>query len=485
MLQLSQAAAQDLRSDLFGGVAARATPCVFGLRGYSPLIRDAPGRAKSSHGGCFPRIAERAQALLTLREMTERSPSILKPGDVLEGKYVLRSHLGGGGMGSVFLAEHSALQRTVAIKILHPELTVYPENLHRIRDEAIAACHVRSPHCVAVFDYGALPDGTPYLVMEHVPGRPLGRLIAEEDLPLPRAMDLFDQILSALGATHDSGLVHADVKSDNFLVELTDEGDHVTMIDFGLSHTLGMPSGIELEDGERVVSGTPEYMAPEILRGAPALRSSDLYGAGVILYELLTGSMPFCGESATETALRHASEEVVPPSVRRPDRELSPALDRLVLRALAKEPEERFRDAATFSRALHAAAGLSRRAPARPGRPIRAIPPMLGRRRRAISSPAALARRRASAPPTEPSARRGEPPPDDEVHPRRRLARASDCGTGDGAPTTLVMIPDLDDREAPPELDERGAPPWASGHAGGAAARPGGRQAPRLGRAVR
>jgi serine/threonine-protein kinase len=298
-----------------------------------------------------------------------------RPGDVLEGRYVLRDRIGQGGMGCVFLADQSALGRTVAIKVLHPELADQPRHIHQLRREAMAASRVRNPHCVAVIDCSALPDGTPYIVMAYVPGRSLGRILEEEWIPLGRAVDLVAQILNALGATHDSGIVHADVKSDNFLVELGEEGDHVTLIDFGLARIAGAPADadtdLEHQDDQVMVSGTPEYMAPEIVRGEPPTRASDLYGAGVILYELLTGATPFGGDTAREIMLQHAHDAVVPPSLRRPDRDFPPALDRVVLRALDKRPEARFPDAATFARELRAAASTSRASPRPPVRCVR------------------------------------------------------------------------------------------------------------------
>lgn len=294
------------------------------------------------------------------------SHPVLKQGDVLEGKYVLRNCIGKGGMGSIFLADQPALERMVAIKVLRPELVGCPAHIHRIREEAIAACHVQNTHCLAILDCSALPDGTPYIVMKHVPGRPLGQIIAEESIPLARAAGLIDQILKALGATHDSGIIHADVKSDNFLVELVGRDDHVTMIDFGLARVAGSPVDMNLEDGELMIFGTPEYMAPEVAKGEPPVRASDLYGAGVILYELLTGATPFGGSSATEIMLRHAHDDVVPPSLLRPDRGIPPALDHVVLRALDKRPEARFADAAAFARAVWAAVSASRASSKRP-----------------------------------------------------------------------------------------------------------------------
>jgi serine/threonine-protein kinase len=281
----------------------------------------------------------------------------LKPGDVLDGRYVLREFIAQGGMGSVFLADQPALQRTVAIKVLHPELVGIPDHARRIHDEAVLACKVRSPHCIAVFDSGILPSGTPYIVMQHLPGRSLGRAIAEEPVPLRRAVELFDQLLAALSAVHHSGVIHGDVKSDNFLVDLIDGADHVTMIDFGLAEAMGAPERVDVDEGVVVVSGTPEYMAPEVIAGDPSSPASDLYGAGVILYELLTGTTPFGGGTAAEIMHRQARDTVIAPSERRPERGIPPAVDRVVLKALDKCPDQRFPDAATFACELRAAAG--------------------------------------------------------------------------------------------------------------------------------
>ena len=310
-----------------------------------------------------------------------------QPGDVVEARYVIRERIGQGGMGCVFLAEQPALERSVAIKFLQPELVDNPDLARRIHQEAVLACRVRDPHCVAVLDQGALPDGTPYLVMEYVPGRPLGRILADEPVPLMRAIDLFGQVLAAIAATHRSGIFHGDVKTDNFLVEAIDGADHVTLIDFGLAQMIGAPSRTDLEQGEIVVSGTPDYMAPEVIGGEPPSPASDLYGAGVILYELLTGTTPFGGGTAMEIMLRHARDEVMPPSQRRPDRGIPSVLDGVVLKALEKRPDARFRDAVAFARELRGAAqaaaswprsmALGDASPTAPADVAAAIPPWL------------------------------------------------------------------------------------------------------------
>jgi serine/threonine-protein kinase len=298
-------------------------------------------------------------------------------------------------MGIVFLADQPSLARTVAIKVPHPRVASNRAIAARFREEAVAASRVRHPRSVGILDCSLLSDGTPYLVMQYVPGRSLGRLVAEQEVPLARAVDLVVQALTALGAAHDSGVVHADVKSENFLVEQADDGDHVTMIDFGLSRWVGDMEPVA--DGERVVSGTPEYMAPEVVCGETPSRASDLYGVGVILYELLTGTTPFGGGSNAEVMSRQVDDVVVPPSLRQPDRDIPAAIDAVVLRALHKQPEGRFPDAGEFVRALRRAL------------PARRLPPPRSSRCQDVSS---------SESPTR----------NFSVSPRRQcLARGSDC----------------------------------------------------------
>jgi serine/threonine-protein kinase len=277
-------------------------------------------------------------------------------GEILSGKYVLRECIGAGGMGSVFLADDPALARRVAIKIHHPHLAARACFVRRLRDEAIAASRVQHRGKVAVLDTGVTPGGTPFIAMELAPGRPLGQILSEQRIPLRRGLGILDQLLAVLDAAHACSVVHADVKSDNVMVEQQPDGDAVTLIDFGLAYLGEAPAG------PAVLAGTPEYMAPELIRGAPPTSASDLYGAGVILYELLTGATPFAGSSTSRILHRQIHEAVLPPSRRMPDRDIPAALDQITLRVLAKDPRDRFASAQELRDAL-ANVALGLRAP--------------------------------------------------------------------------------------------------------------------------
>jgi len=277
----------------------------------------------------------------------------LTPGDVFGDRYALRELIGEGGMGRVFRAEQRSLGRSVAVKFLRSNMAHDGDMLRRFHTEVRAASMLSHPNLVAVIDFGVVvPDG-PFLVMEYVRGSSLTRILHREGpLPLRRAARLLDQILSALDAAHRGGVVHADVKSDNILVERDqgDEEERVKVIDFGLAR---MRRSVELDSApDHTLSGTPEYLAPEVIRGEVPAAAADLYAAGIILFELLTGTTPFGGGTAAEILERHLTEAVMPPSLRRPDRLIPPALEQVVVRALEKNPAARFHGAAAFRAAL-------------------------------------------------------------------------------------------------------------------------------------
>jgi serine/threonine protein kinase len=268
-------------------------------------------------------------------------------GEVLAGKYVLQDVLGVGGMATVYRADQPDLGRTVAIKMLYPQFAAFSDFVDRFHTEAIAMCRLSHPNIVSVLDYGHTDDGAAFLVLEYVPGKTIGQLVRDAGaLSFDRIAIVMTQLLDAIGEAHAAGVIHADIKSDNVLVEATRTGDRVRVVDFGLARLS------RNDRGDAMVSGTPEYMAPEVICGEPITPSVDLYSAGIILYELLVGATPFAGGSVEEVMARQVNDVVIPPSLRRPDRGIPPVLDRVVARALAKRPEKRFADAAAFTAAL-------------------------------------------------------------------------------------------------------------------------------------
>ncbi len=284
----------------------------------------------------------------------------LSTGDVVAGTYVLGEPLGSGGMGVVYEARLGN-GHTVAIKLLHPDHASDLDAVRRIRTEAIAARYVSHPNVVAVLDCSESEAALPFIVMERIRGESLGEVVRTNGLlPLRQASELGRQILAGLDAAHSAGVVHADIKSDNILVEPRPAGrEHAKIIDFGLAsiHRVDHPATVADHDqhGRLLMSGTPEYMAPEVIRGEGAIAASDLYAVGVVIYEMITGKTPFATGSSSETIQRHLHDAVVLPSLRRPDRFIPFALERTVMRALEKDPALRFPSAKAFAAALLAA----------------------------------------------------------------------------------------------------------------------------------
>jgi Protein kinase domain len=280
-------------------------------------------------------------------------------GRVLGDKFKLRACIGLGGSGMVFKDDQIALGRTVAVKILGEQLADDARLVKRFQDEALAASRLNHPNTVSIIDYGQTPDGLLYLVMEHVRGPTLTQLIASEfPLAQVRVLDLVAQILAGAEEAHLAGVVHADLKSDNVIVDARRAGfDMVKVVDFGISRLVTGP-----RDGDdRNICGTPEYMAPEVITGAPPGFASDLYAIGIILFELLTGQTPFVGGSTIDVLGRQLKAEAPKPSAKAPDLAIGPDLDEIVHRALAKHPQDRYPSAAAMRAAVLGA--LDRRRP--------------------------------------------------------------------------------------------------------------------------
>ena len=280
-------------------------------------------------------------------------------GRVFDDKYRLDERLGGGGMGNVYRATHLLIERAVAVKVLSQRFVGDETAQKRFRREARASGRVQHPNAVMVNDFGATEDGWLYIVMELLEGQTLRDLLAREaPLDPARAVSIMLQASAAVGAAHEAGLIHRDLKPGNIFIEQRSNLPAVVkVLDFGVAKFVVEEHDDDYKTLTQVgaIIGTPRYMSPEQCSGAaPLTPASDVYSLGLILYEMLTGAVPFSADSFLAVALKQVSE---PP---RPPREIVPStpeeVERVVLHALAKEPRARPADANEFRRELHAIA---------------------------------------------------------------------------------------------------------------------------------
>jgi len=275
------------------------------------------------------------------------------PAGTIVDKYTLVRCIGQGGMGAVYEARHSLVGKRCAIKMILPELAGDQEVVQRMLREAQAAAAIGHPNIVDTFDFGVVPDGTCYLVMEYLEGRSLGDLIGERgSLDLDSAVAIVDQVLLALEAAHKAGVVHRDLKPDNiFIARGPRGGEEIKLLDFGISKFQAAgPEDIQLTRTGAVL-GTPYYMSPEQADGAREVdHRTDLWAMGVILYEALIGAVPFRGQTYNQVIVQLMMKDPVPPRVARPD--LPEALEAVILRALEKDPAKRWATAAELREAL-------------------------------------------------------------------------------------------------------------------------------------
>ncbi len=265
---------------------------------------------------------------------------------LLNGRYRLLTQQGSGGMAVIYRATDLALGRTVAVKILRPSLTNDPEFLKRFRQEARNVANLSHPNIVTVHDVGQ--DGnTHYIVMEYVDGEDLKRLVrASAPFSIDRALSIAIKICAGVGYAHRAGLVHADVKPQNVLVT---EQDHVKVTDFGIAQALTSTKPRERER-QRIVWGSPHYFSPEQAQGEPPTPASDVYAIGIVLFEMLTGRLPFVGTDQQELAMAHIRETPPNPSEFNPN--IPEHLDRILQKVLSKEPTARYRTAEQLGRIL-------------------------------------------------------------------------------------------------------------------------------------
>jgi serine/threonine-protein kinase len=278
---------------------------------------------------------------------TETAPDLLV-GRLLDGRYRLDSPIARGGMATVYTATDTRLDRTVAVKVMRPALAEDPDFVARFAREARAAARLHSPEVVAVHDQGTDAEtGTAYLVMEYVEGRTLRDVIRDRGaLPPARALALLEPVLRALAAAHDAGIVHRDVKPENVL--LGDDG-RVKVADFGLARAVET-SNLTATTG--LLIGTVAYLAPEQVEHGTADMRTDVYAAGILLWEMLTGTPPYDADSPLSVAYRHVHDDVPPPS--QVVEGIPAAVDALVVRATRRDPAARPVDAGAFLAELEA-----------------------------------------------------------------------------------------------------------------------------------
>jgi serine/threonine-protein kinase len=302
------------------------------------------------------------------------------PGRVIGGNFRIDRLLGAGAMGNVYKAVQLSLGKPVAVKVLHHHLLKDDRLVGRFKREAKSASLLNHPNSIQIIDSGEDRDGTLYIAMELLTGRDLAQVIRDDfPLPLLRVGRIMTQVLSALDEAHAQGVIHRDLKPSNImLIERRGEKDFVKVCDYGIAKATlgeGADDRSAMLTVQGLVCGTPEYMSPEQARAEPLDGRADLYSAAVILYQLLTGDIPFRADSAMGIISRHLAEPPVPPSLRRPDLKIPAAVDEVVLSGMEKNRNLRFESAIDFreaiERMMRAVAGL----PTPPAASVRASMP--------------------------------------------------------------------------------------------------------------
>lgn len=293
-----------------------------------------------------------------------QSPSSGDPliGTTVAGRYKVIKLLGEGGMGQVYLAEHSAIEKRIALKVLRAEYAHKGDIVTRFQQEAISASRIKHPNVLDVFDFGQLENGCFYLAMEFLEGNDLAdELQRARVLTAQRVLPIAMQICRALSAAHAKGVVHRDMKPENVFLQHTADGEEIVkIVDFGIAQLKPSNEEAAAQSSQRrltrtgMIFGTPEYMAPEQAVGKHADLRCDIYAVGIILFELFTGSVPFTGETFLGVLSKHLNE--MPPAMRAiyPALEISSELEGVVQRALAKDPNYRFQTMNELSQALAA-----------------------------------------------------------------------------------------------------------------------------------
>jgi len=290
--------------------------------------------------------------------MTEPNDAMI--GTLAAGRYRVLKLLGEGGMGQVYLAEHVAIQKRVALKVLRAEYATKGEIVTRFQQEAISASRIKHPNVLDVFDFGQLDNGCFFLAMEYLEGNDLADEITRRRVLDPATgIRISMQICRALAAAHANGVVHRDMKPENVFLQRTADGEEIVkIVDFGIAQLRSKDDAV-VETKRRLtrtgmIFGTPEYMAPEQASGKHADLRADIYAVGVIMYEMFTGAVPFTGETFLGVLAKHLSEPAPLMNVVYPELGISASLQGAIMRALAKDPAVRYQTMLEFAQAISA-----------------------------------------------------------------------------------------------------------------------------------
>lgn len=316
--------------------------------------------------------AQPSSASLTAGNPSGASPDDSLEGRVFGGRYRIIGRLGHGGMGAVYRAEHTLLERTVALKVLHSFLAENAEYLERFKREALVASRLSHPNAITLYDFG-IEEKAPYFVMQYVEGATLKEiLLTDGPLSLERTNAILQQVGGALREAHKLGIVHRDLKPDNIMVSKDhDGGEKALILDFGIAKPLsglGDATAANLTQSGMFM-GTPQYMSPEQAIDRPCDQRADIYALGIIVYEMITGEVPFKSHSPVEMLFKHLHEVPTPPREFKPELNLPEAVSVAVQKALAKSPDDRFQRVEEFVAAFAAAIHTTAHAAGKPHQP--------------------------------------------------------------------------------------------------------------------